>query len=256
MLYFIFFIISIFFETNILNIIKKFSTNIYNTIKTKEIFQENAHSLIHYIISSSIINILFLNNKYCINDYGLFIINKSCLFNLKLPYLYDMLILFETSYYIVSLLYLYFYKIIKRKDQKIMYFHHILTLILFRFSYFNDLTKILSIYVLFTHNLCDIPLNTYMLLENHKNHNKQIEKSIIFNCGFNIASILTIVFFGYLRIIMYGSLNLYLFLYPYNITLLVRLFLLILYGLNINWFYLMIIEIINKVYNKKNNFYE
>lgn len=256
MLYFFILIIFIFFEINGLNILKKISTNIYNNVKSKEIFQENAHSLIHYVISSSILSILFLNNKYCINNYGLFILNKSCTFNLKLSYLYDIMILFETSYYIVSLLYLYFYKIIKRKDQKIMYFHHILTLILFKFAYFNDLTKILSIYVLFTHNLCDIPLNTYMLLENHKNHDKQIEKSLILNCGYNITSIMTIVFFGYLRIIMYGSLNLHLLLYPYNINLLGRLFLLILYGLNINWFYLMIKEIMNKLYNVKNNFYE
>jgi len=153
---------------------------------------------------------------------------------------------------------MFFFKTIKRKDQFVMYIHHIITVILLKASCNNDLTKILGTYVLFTHNLCDIPLNIYMLIDNHINYNnsKLIETKNIFKYCKNLMAILSIIFFGYLRIFMFGSLNLYMYIFNDTVSLFSNFMLLLLYSLNIYWFYLMIKGIINEIYNKKYNLYE
>lgn len=270
MIYFIFFLFFIMFDIKILNSSIKYISNIYDNVKNKEIFQENFHSLIHYTISNLILSVIFFNNIDCINTNGTFMLKTECSENLNLLNLYNLLIIYESSYYIISLIYLYFYKKIKRKDQLIMYIHHILTMLLFKCSYINNISIKFGIYILFTHNLCDIPLNIYMLLDNHMNFNKTklIETNKIIIYYQDLMAILSIIFFGYLRMIMFGSLVFHIlynsyhnYIITFNIFLklcfyIAKLLVLILYCLNIFWFYLMIRGIIDKIYNKKNDYYK
>lgn len=245
-------------DTQILNLSINYISKKYDNVKNKEIFQENFHSLFHYTFSSLILSVLFFNNTECLNNNGSYVLNRECTNGMELSNVYDIFLMFELSYYVISLAYLFFYKKIKRNDQKIMYLHHIIAIFLLRMSCDSELTKKISIYTAFTHNLCDIPLNIYMLIDNNENFNKNksIKTKSIYTYIQSAMALLTLILFGYLRIFMFGSLNLHVFYYSYDTLFITRLCSIMIYGLNVFWFYLMIVGIFNKIFNSKNGLYD
>jgi hypothetical protein len=243
-------ILFLFFEIFVLEKGYRIGSVIHNNPKDKEIFQENFHSLIHYIISCVMLLTLFIRNNKCFDKYFIMKISERCNGIITFPELYDITILFDISYYIVSLVHMYFYKKIKRKDEKIMYVHHFITLILMLCSYLVEFGKVGGIIVLLTHNICDIPLNLYIGINNLK---KKIKINVVIE---NMVALLSVIIFGYNRLVIYGGLNLYLYYNQYNDILIPRVLLFVLYLFNVYWFGLMIKGIISEIVLKKDiNFY-
>ena len=233
------------FDSAILYGLSKLGTKLFKSEqKSIEIFQENTHSLCHYTLSSLPLIYLWITNFDCVNSLGLIVTTNKCVYNQINLDLYNLIILFDVSYYIVSIVYSLFYKRVKRKDQLMLYMHHIITFVLIYTSYINDFGKYAGFYILFTHNLCDIPLNIYLLVSNLK---KLIWIPDIIGLT---SAILSICLFGYLRIFLFGSLNLYLFKYNDELNFISNVLVFILYLFNLKWFGMMIygcyIELIQK----------
>ena len=192
---------------------------------------------------------LFINNSTCFNEYGMFTYGENCSYdniNFNSSELYNTLISFESAYYIVSLMYMFFIKKIIRSDEHYYWLHHIITLFLMNYSFDNNYTKIAGMVILITHYICKIPINLYMMFENSQNVNnntKNLLTKILINIyGFVIASL-----WFYCRLFLFGSFLLMSYKF-YIITtngILLIVGSLLLYYINIQWFFSIIEKSIN-----------
>ena len=100
----------------------------------------------HYSVSTIILLSWFLTNNTHLTQYGT--VNLQYIYPIvNVEYKFYLFIsCYEITYYVLSLLYYFFIKNIKRKDDTIMFIHHIATIILiiicvdyFILQYLNDI---------------------------------------------------------------------------------------------------------------------
>ena len=148
----------------------------------------------------------------------------------------------QIAHYLLELLY-FFYRDIKRKDDKEMLIHHIITLILIIGSYHTNLIRA-GLYVMYLHDINDVFL--------------QLSKTLVYlNVNENITNStfgIFIVSWIYTRLYLYGVLVYDMGANYYNVNVLFNtLFysLSILYTLNVIWFKLIVDVLIKNVFEKK-----
>jgi hypothetical protein len=156
---------------------------------------------------------------------------------------FNVLTMFEVAYYIVELCYIFFVKNIKRNDNNIIILHHFITLWLTLYkSIIYPYGEFAFIYTLFTHNLCDVPLNLSLLLKNiTTNDNSYIADIFTFIFGFT-----TLLFWIYLRLYLFG-IFVYYTTYSEHGHITVSISLWSLYGANIYWFYLLLLAVYHEL---------
>lgn len=227
-----------------------------NKIKHIEIFQENFTGLIHHSISSCILLYAMYYNSWCLNnDWSMSLSNnQACIFEAsQYISIYDTIVAIEIAHYIYYIIHTCLFKKIKRSDQTMLFIHHIVTLVLIYNGHIFNWGVFGTIYVLFTHNLCDIPIHTYLLLKNIKDSGANIN-NIVFVLSEYVNGILLIIMWSYLRLYMYGSLVFYVFYSPdIDMNYIVKICVFILYIFDIKWFFLSLSGIYNEIIIKNNN---
>jgi very-long-chain ceramide synthase len=207
------------------------------TIKSSSKIQESVESFLFYTYNTLILH-RCLSNKEWFTTLVLFDNIEHHVFTELELVVYQL----QISHYLLELLY-FFYRDIKRKDDKEMLIHHIITLILIIGSYHTNLIRA-GLYVMYLHDINDIFLQLSKTLVYH-NVNENIT-----NSTFGIF----IVSWIYTRLYLYGILVYDMGANYYNINFLLNtLFycLCILYTLNVIWFKLIIDVLIKTVFGKK-----
>lgn len=246
-----------------LNIGKYLGKKIFpGDIKNIEIIQQNFMGLYHHIFSGGLLSYMIYTNfnEWPLSyDGSVLHTKKNQVYNSVDKNLYTIIIVFEISYYIVSILNKLFLKINKRVDAKIEYVHHLVTLVLIYIGTIHPAGEFCTIYILFTHNLCDIPIKIYYIGKK-LNEALFIFKNKMYKTLYNYSvGIFTILLWAYLRLYMYGSLTFAIvYVYPEESNLITKACLCIIYIFNIIWFYMcincMITEVIKK--NEKSILYD
>ena len=165
----LYFSIFLFGDFLLLNVGKRLGNKIHpNSIKYTEIFQESFVDIVHHSLSSAVLIYIMYYNNWCLNrDLTLsYTETIKCIYNPVEKPLYTLLVMFELGHYIVAIIHTLFFKIVKRVDHAMMLFHHIITLVLIYGGTIFPAGEFGTIYILFTHNLCDIPINIYLLRKN------------------------------------------------------------------------------------------
>ena len=256
-LYFSFFLFGDFF---LLNVGKNLGNKIHPTsVKYSEIFQETFVDIVHYSISSAALIYIMYYNNWCLNtDFSVsFTETIKCIYNPVEKPLYTLLVMFELGHYITTIIHTLFFKIIRRVDHSMMLFHHVITLVLIYGGSIFPGGEFGTIYILFTHNLCDIPINIYLLRKNLNIARKNLYKEIqtIEEVQTNVSlidilnSIVLISMWIYLRLYMFGCLIVFaLYLFPNESDIFIKVAMFFLYVINIVWFFILIQTIYNEIY--------
>jgi len=223
------------------------------SIKYSEIFQENFVGLIHHSLSSIVLTYIMYNGTWCLNsDWSLSSTDSiNCIYNSYSKQLYALIVIFEVSHYIMSIINTLLLKTMKRADQTMLFVHHIVALILIYGATFVAVGEFGTVYVLFTHNLCDIPINIYLLGKNLKHGHINLNKRIVTFLD-NVNGIMLITMWVYLRLYMYGNFTyFFVMLYPEETNVIMKISLCVLYILDVIWFFLVLKGIYIELFMKK-----
>jgi hypothetical protein len=269
LLYFSFFL---FGEFLLLNIGKKIGKKIHpNSVKYTEIFQESFVSMVHHSLSSIVLIYIMYYNNWCLNrDLSVsYTETIKCMYNPVEKPLYTLVVMFELGHYIMAIIHTLLFKIVKRVDHVMMLFHHIITLVLIYGGTIFPAGEFGTIYILFTHNLCDIPINIYLIRKNlnikHKNidTNLQVkeevqvkeeiqvkeEVQVTTSLIDNLNAIVLISMWSYLRLYMFGTLTIStLYLFPNESDIILKVAMSFLYVINVVWFFILSQTIYNEIY--------
>ena len=245
------FLFPIFFisESIFLSVGKKIGTKLHKTsVKYSEIFQENFAGLIHHTLSTVLLSYIMYYNNWCLNNNGSISSTRinSCFNNSFEKQFYFILVFIEASHYIASICHTICWKQIKRTDQTMHFAHHIITLFLIYGGTNYNIGEFGTIYVLFTHNLCDIPIHIYLLLKNLKTAGITINDTLVSIIDY-INGFLLIIMWFYLRLYMFGTFVIYLFTYPEESDIKCQLCVFILYIFDVIWFYLSLKGVYNEI---------
>lgn len=256
----LYFSLFLFGDFLLLNVGKKIGKKIHpNSIKYTEIFQESFVDIVHYSISSAVLIYIMYYNNWCLNrDLSIsYTETIKCMYNPVEKPLYTILVMFELGHYIAAIIHTLFFKIVKRVDHAVMLFHHIITLVLIYGGTIFPAGELGTIYILFTHNLCDIPINIYLLRKNlnieHKNIDTklQVKSEVQFSTNLidNLNAIILISMWIYLRLYMFGTLTFsIIYLYPDESNIILKFALSFLYIINVVWFFILTQTIYNEIY--------
>jgi very-long-chain ceramide synthase len=206
------------------------------SIPSNEKLYESVNSFIYYSFDTILIHSVLLNTTW-FSTLDLFDNIDNHRFSSGEILVYHI----QIAHYILEL-YNILYKSVKRKDDKQMLAHHIITLTLIIASYYTNLIRA-GLYVMYLHDINDIFL--------------QLSKTLVY---LNYTEKVTDVTFGTF-IISWIYTRLYKYVYIihqmfmcYNTSYTINLIFyntLLLYGLNIYWFILIMKVLVNKlVYNK------
>jgi len=205
-------------------------------IDNKKLY-ESLDSLLFYTYNTFLLH-RCLNNKDWFHKLLLFDNVENHLFTQLELTIYGL----QIAHYLLEISYCY-NKEIKRKDDKEMFIHHIITLILIIGSYHTNLIRA-GLYVMYLHDINDVFL--------------QLSKTLVYrNVNGNITNStfgIFIVSWIYTRLYLYGILVYDMGTNYYNINFLLNtLFycLCILYTLNVIWFKLIVDVLIKTVFGKK-----
>lgn len=235
--------IFLFGENMMLTIGKRIGTILHKNnkiTKYSEIFQENFVGLYHHVSSSALLCYIMYNNNWCLNKDGSVSFTDTiyCIDNSTDKNLYIGLICFELSHYITSIFNTLFFKKNRREDETMLFVHHIVTIFLIWYSTIVSVGEFGAIYILFTHNLCDIPIHIYLIGKNLKLANIQMNDSLMKIVDYANGVIL-IGLWSYLRLYMYGSFVLFVtYSFPYISEMYAKIAFSILYIFDVIWFYM------------------
>ena len=262
----LYFSIFLFGEFFLLNVGKKIGKKIHpNSIKYTEIFQESFVTMVHHSLSSAVLIYIMYFNNWCLNrDLTLsYTETIKCIYNPVEKPLYTLLVMFELGHYIVAIIHTLFFKIVKRVDHVMMLFHHIITLVLIYGGTIFPAGEFGTIYILFTHNLCDIPINIYLLRKNLNISHKKIDTGLQANAGLqtnaglqvstnlidNLNAIVLISMWTYLRLYMFGSLTVFtVYIFPNESDIILKIAMSFLYVINVVWFFILTQTTYNEIY--------
>lgn len=222
-----------------------------SNIKFSEILQENVLGLYHHILSSIFLSYIMYYNNWCLNSDGSISFEETikCSHNSSNQLIYMFLVMFEVSHYIISIVNTLLWKTVKRNDQPMLFMHHIIAIGLIYGGTIFKLGEFGTIYILFTHNLCDIPIHIYLFLKNIKCANTNITfNERIMSVIDNINGVVLIIMWAYLRLYMYGSLSLGIIVqFPEETNIIMKVFVGVLYIFDVIWFYMTIKSVYNEV---------
>ena len=249
---------SLFFcgEVFLLNVGNLLGTNLHPTsVKYMEIFQENFVGLYHHVFTSIILSYMMYYNTWCLNSDGSISFTESitCIRNSVDKHLYTNIVLCELAHYTVALLHTLGWKQIKRADQNMLFAHHIITIFLIYSASVLPVGEFATVYILFTHNLCDIPINIYLLMKNLKVAHVHLNGTLVIILDY-ANGLLLIILWAYLRLYMFGSLvGGIVSIFHTETNLLVKIACCILYTFDLIWFYMTIKAVVNEVIVKNDN---
>jgi hypothetical protein len=262
----LYFSIFLFGDFLLLKVGEKIGNKIHPTsIKYTEIFQECFVDIVHYSLSSAVLIYIMYYNNWCLNwDLSMsFTETVKCIYNPVEKPLYILLVMFELGHYITAIIHTLFFKIVKRVDHLIMLFHHIITFVLIYGGTIFPAGEFGTIYILFTHNLCDIPINIYLLRKNLNISRKnidtklqvkaeaQVKAEVQANTSLidNLNAIVLISMWIYLRLYMFGSLTVFfVYIFPNESEIILKSAISFLYIINVVWFFILTQTIYNEIY--------
>ena len=209
--------------------------------------------IVHYSISSALLIYIMYYNNWCLNrDLSIsFTETVKCMYNPVEKPLYTLLVMFELGHYITAIIHTLFFKIVKRVDHAVMLFHHVITLVLIYGGTISPIGEFGTIYILFTHNLCDIPINIYLLRKNLNIEHKNIDIGVQENAGFIdiLNAIVLISMWSYLRLYMFGSFTVgTVYIFPNESDIILKIAMVFLYVINVVWFFILTQTIYNEIY--------